>query len=117
MSCIEYTNENHSVYIDSGTHNYTLISYYSVDYPFMNVIFTLRPYYSSSSFSSSNIDTYPIILTNNSVVEDGCAFYLYDNISSSFYYLKFLIGSASDYGRFIIFSFNFIFYLNMFCRL
>jgi hypothetical protein len=120
---VNYTNENHTVYIDTGTHNYSLISNergYSPFLPLMNVIFTLTPYLSSSSFSSSDIDTYPVILTNTSSNHVFSAFFLYANISSSFHYLKFLIGNASYPVRYFIESFCFylfFIYIYLYCRL
>jgi hypothetical protein len=106
------TNGIHNVYIDTDTHNIALVSYVSVDstsgpfLPLINVIFTLTPYLSSSSFSSSDVDTYPVILTNKST-EQVSPFFLYANISSSFHYLKFLIGNNSNNERYFIMSFCF----------
>jgi hypothetical protein len=103
---INNTNETHTVYIDTGTHNYTLIGGGGRNY-FLNVSFTLTPYLSSSSsFSSSNIDTYPVILTNIST-DIYSPFVLRADISSSFHYLKFLIGSNSNDSRYFIQSFCF----------
>jgi hypothetical protein len=112
QTLINNTKENHTVYIDTGTHNYTIISstylYDSNFYPLVNVIFTLTPYISSSSsFSSSNIDTYPVILTNTSSSSGTSPFVLSANISSSFHYLKFLIGKNSYNGRYFIYGFCF----------
>jgi hypothetical protein len=111
------TNGDHTVYIDTGIHNYTLISqyypYFSPFLPLLNVVFTLRAYLSSSSFSSSDINTYPVILTNSSS-NFNSPFFLFYDISSFFHYLKFLIGKASGTnGRFFIWSF--CFYLFFIC--
>jgi hypothetical protein len=94
------TNGDYTIYIDTDIHNYTL-----VDPVFGNVVFTLAPYI-FPSFSSSDIDTYPVILTNKSTGSSS-PFLLYDNISSSFHYLKFLIGNASYDYRYFIRSFCF----------
>jgi hypothetical protein len=69
------------------------------------MVFTLRTYI-SSSFSSSDIDTYPVILTNKST-DLFSHFLLYANISFSFHFLKFLIGNNSNYERYFIYSFCF----------
>jgi hypothetical protein len=89
ITLINNTNGNHTVHIDTGTHNYTLVS--DIDYSYFNfsglenVVFTLTPYLSSSSsFSSSDINTYPIILTNKSTDIIYSPFFLYANISSFF---------------------------------
>jgi hypothetical protein len=96
------TNGTHTVYIDTGTHSYTIISTY-----FSNVAFTLSPYI-SSSFSSSDTSSYPIILTNESSMHT-VLFPFYANISSSFHYLTFLIGNSSNEYRYFIMSFFFFF--------
>jgi hypothetical protein len=120
MTLINNSNNNHTIYIDSGIHNYSLLSfgesgYINPFYPLINVIFTFIPYISSSFFSSSDISTYPVILTNRS---GGVSpFLLYANTFSSFHCLIFLIGISSSSYRYVIWSFFFsILFLNEFYR-
>jgi hypothetical protein len=105
-SLINDTNGNHAVYVHTGTHNYTLLN------NIRNVIFSLTAYDFSSSFSSSDMDTYPVILTNTSAGQLS-PFYLSDNISSSFLYLKFLIGNGSLHIARSVFQ---TIYIYIYCR-
>jgi hypothetical protein len=73
MICgVNNSNGNHTVYNDTGTHNYTIVST-SLPNSFINVAFTIK-HYESFSFSASNIDIYPVILTNKST-DLGFPFY------------------------------------------
>jgi hypothetical protein len=84
---VNTTDRTHTVYIDTGTHNYIIINY-----EYMNIIFNLTAYESSfSSFSSSDISTYHVILSNISADTGIYPFYLHSNISASFHYLFFFL--------------------------
>jgi hypothetical protein len=106
---VNVSGRNSVVYIDHGTYNCSILGSGSVN-SYFNVTFTLSANTSSSSFSSSDINTYPVILTNTSD-SNYSPFCLYSNISASFHYLMCIIGNYSSGNRYFIRSFSFVFVL------
>jgi hypothetical protein len=105
---VNSTDKTRTVYFDTGTHNYIIINY-----EYMNKIFNLTAYKSSfSSFSSSNISTYPVILilSNISANTGIYPFYLHSNISASFHYLFFFLCSDSYLFTYLIHGFILFFF-------
>jgi hypothetical protein len=104
---VNINNANSTVFIDSGVYTVDPLTSNS---RYNNLTFNLTGNTTSfsSSFSSSDINTYPVIYTNQSDLSSivlYCPFVLNDSVSSSFYYLKFLIGSNSHRYRYFIDSF------------
>jgi hypothetical protein len=92
-----------TVYIDFSEYNCTVVSSASIN-PCANAGFTLTAY-NSPSFFPSVMNTYPVIFTNTSNNAGVSVFYLNCNISATFEYLKFLIGSNSYSERYVIESY------------
>jgi hypothetical protein len=116
---VNVTGRNSIVYIYTDTYNYTLVtstdSTSSTFKGYINIIFTLTTYTSSySSFSSSDISTNPLILSNSSNSTNKYLFLLYSDISASFHYLFFFIGSNCYGVRVFIYSFFFFFFFFFF---
>jgi hypothetical protein len=94
--------DNSTVYIDSGIYDYT-ISGSATENHYYNRIFSLKGYISSSSSSvkADEINTYPVILSNQSNTDTAkrYAFSFSSNVTGSFQYLKFFIGDGSYSDR------------------
>jgi hypothetical protein len=97
--------ENSVVYIDSGTYNYTIhVTHGGIDDTenhYFDRIFSIVGYISSSSLViADNINTYPVIVSNESDQSTRLAFSFQSNVTGSFEFIKFVIGSNSGRYRF-----------------
>jgi hypothetical protein len=99
--------DNSVVYIDSGNYNYTIHVFHGeiddTENHYFDRIFSLIGYISSSSSSSviaNDINTYPVIISNESDQSTRLAFSFQSNVSGSFQYIKFVIGSNSGRYRY-----------------
>jgi hypothetical protein len=92
------------IYIDSGTYDYNVIGSENGETgAYFNRAFNLIGYILGPSVKIDDINTYPTIICNSS--SDGISFYLYENITASFQYVKFIIGNNSGENRWLIMSF------------
>jgi hypothetical protein len=114
QTCINSSNRNSIVYIDSGSYIYNIVAAEnSAANAFSNLSFNFTPYI-LSTFNVNDFNTYPVIISNvGSSNTYYFGFYFYANVSASFQYLKFFIGSNSYANRYLFGSFFilFIFYL------
>jgi hypothetical protein len=116
---VNISGDTSTVYIDSGTYNYTFTTLYSscvnpvCDWPvffgYSSVTFNLTADFSSSVLLD-DISTYPVILTNSTDETYEFVFLLYGNINAHFEYIKFVIRASVDCGRYLISCFFFFFF-------
>jgi hypothetical protein len=98
MKNITNTTVNCVVYIENGTYGYTMNGNDdNGNGGYSNRTFSVIGYVSGDLVDVDNISTYPVILFDAN--SENCAFLFYMNISASFNYLKFYLGSNSHTNR------------------
>jgi hypothetical protein len=109
---VNNTKKNIIVYINSGMYlSSNNANPTETSNSYLNTTYLLTKYVSSSS--SDDVNTYPVILLNETG-QARFAFSCYENVNASYQYIKFLMGSVIDYNRYFCGSFLFFFFFFVF---